>query len=372
VVIDVHRKISKRGRSAACAGAVIGMIVLLTSGAALGAVDLVEDSTMTVPVRGEKVVTITNSRGDIHVVAQRGRSDILIEYRKTAKAKDNAELERQFAMLKLVVTRDAGGIKISARYPEDTNRERSIIGYIMQRYPSLDLEITVTLPPGLDVAAITSSGDIDLTGVGGSAEATSASGDVEVSALGGGLKAATASGDLTVSGVGGDASMTTASGDISAQEIKRNAIVQTASGDVELTSVGGDLTAASVSGDVTVEGAARVVFSGTSGSAKFTGVRGGVTAAVTSGDVTVEAQPGSPANYEIRTSSGEIVLHFVKSLPGGFILKARTTSGEISVDLPIEVSKVGRHELTGVVRDGKSLVVVETASGDVTVTEAEE
>lgn len=355
-----------------CTGAIIGMIALFAGGAALGAVEREQDSTMTIPVRGERVVTITNSRGDIHVIGQPGRTDVLIEYRKTVKAKDDAEAARLFAMLKLAVTRDAKSIKVSARYPEETDRERSIIGYIMQRYPSLDLEVTVTLPSGLDVSAITSSGHIELTGVGGSAEVSSASGDVGVSALGGELKASTASGDLNVSGVGGDATLTTASGDISADQIKRNAIVQTASGEVEMTGVGGDLTAASVSGDVTDEGVARVVFSGTSGSAKFTGVRGGVTAAVTSGDVTVEAEPGSAANYEIRTSSGEIVLRFVKKLPGGFIVKARTTSGEISVNLPIEVSKVNRHELAGVVREGKSLVVVETASGDVTVTEAEE
>ena len=353
-------------------GAVIGMIALFTGGAAFGAVEREQDSTMTVPVRGEKMITVTNSRGDIHIVAQPGRTDVLIEYRKTVKAKDDAEAARLFAMLKLAVTRDSKGIIVSARYPEETARERSIISYLMQRYPSLDLEITVTLPPGLDVSALTSSGDVDLAGVSGSAEATTASGDVEVSGLGGELMVKTASGDLAVSEVGGDATLTTASGDITAQRIKKNAVVQTATGDIELTDVGGDLTAASVSGDVTAEKVARVVFSGTSGNASFTGVRGGVTAAVTSGDIAVDAEPGSAANYELRTSSGEVVLRFVKRLPGGFILKATTTSGEISIDLPIEVSKVGRHQLAGVVREGKSLVVVETASGDITVVEGEE
>jgi len=74
----------------------------------------------------------------------------------------------------------------------------------------------------------------------------------------------------------------------------------------------------------------------------------------------------------MRTSSGRVMLQFDRILKRGFALKARTTSGDISMILPIKVSKVGRHYLVGVVREGASTVILETASGDIDVSEPEE
>ena len=177
---------------------------------------------------------------------------------------------------------------------------------------------------------------------------------------------------MTVSGVTGNAFLSSASGNIEAHHVSGDAVVGSASGDIKLSEIGGDLTATSTSGDVTVNGVRGVVFSGTSGSAQFTGVRGRVAASTASGDVEVTASPTSAADYEIRTSSGQIELRFDNAVKGGFALKAQTTTGDISVTLPIKVTKVTRHYLAGVVREGRSVVVLETASGDITVSEPEE
>jgi DUF4097 and DUF4098 domain-containing protein YvlB len=268
--------------------------------------------------------------------------------------------------------REKGDLTISARYPDSSNRQGNILSYLMQRYAGLTIDMTVTVPAELDVKVVIASGDAQVASILGSVEIVSASGDVEVAGVGKDLKIDVSSGDLVASGVAGKAYLSSASGDIEAHHIEGDATVRSASGDVMLSEVGGDLAAASASGDVTVEGVGAVTYSGTSGSATFTGVRKGVTATVSTGDIEVHAAPTVRANYEIRTSSGGIELVFDAPVPGGFLLKAETTSGDISVDLPISVSKVGRHELAGAVREGKSVVLLETASGDITVNEHEE
>jgi len=228
------------------------------------------------------------------------------------------------------------------------------------------------VPAGTDVKIVTSSGDARLSNILGSAEITSASGGVEATGIGRDLKVDMSSGDMAVSDIRGSAVLNSASGDIEAQGLAGDVRVQSASGDIDLSELGGRLTAASTSGDIVVEGVGAVVYSGTSGSARFAGVRGGVVITVSTGDVEVGAAPEAAANYELRSSSGTIELRFERPMKSGYVLKAQTTSGDISVNLPIEVTRVGRHQLAGVVRGGKSLVVLETASGDIIVSEPEE
>ena len=83
-------------------------------------------------------------------------------------------------------------------------------------------------------------------------------------------------------------------------------------------------------------------------------------------------EPSGDNDYNVRTSSGEIELLFIEKVPGGYVLNANTTNGDISVNLAIKITKVGRHYITGVVRDGESVVTLETVSGDITVAEEEE
>ena len=325
-----------------------------------------------IPLQGAVRIVVTNSQGDVKVIGEKGRSDISCEYTKRIRGRDQDEADRLFSLMDIDVTREGGGLKISARYPDRSGGDRNILAFLMQHYAGLSIDMNILVPSRLDVEIVSSSGDVQLASILGAAEITSASGDVEATGIGGNLKIDVSSGDMTVSGVAGKAFLSSASGDIEAHYVKGDAGVQTSSGDIVLTEIGGDLTAASASGDVTAEGVRGVVFGGTSGSARFTGVRGGVTAAVASGDIEVGASPESPANYEIRTSSGQIELRFELAPKGGFALKAQTTSGDISMSLPIKVTKVSRHTITGIVREGKSIVVLETASGDITVSEPEE
>jgi DUF4097 and DUF4098 domain-containing protein YvlB len=353
------------GALRAAAAAVV--IAVVCAGSA-GAYEREETMQKSIPLEGASRITVMNSRGDVKVIGEKGRGAISCEYVKRIRGRRQDEADRLFALMDVVVSRDAGGIKVEARYPDETSGDHNILSLLMQHYEGLSLDLNLTVPAGLEVKIITSSGDVQVASVTAPVEITSASGDVEATGIGT-LKAAVSSGDITVSSAAGNVFLGTSSGDVNASRVGGDATVQSSSGDITLSGIVGDLTGSSTSGDVEVEGVRNVVFSGTSGSARFTGVRGNVEAAVSSGDVEVGAAPESAADYEIRTSSGLIELTFERVLAGGFALKAQTTSGDISVSLPIKVTKVSRHYLAGLVRNGKSVVVLETASGDISVSE---
>lgn len=353
--------------AAACAA-----ITIVVGAARAGAFEREESFQRTIPLDGAKRVVVADSRGDVKVVGEKGRADILCEFTKRIRGRDQEKADRLFALMDIDVRREAAAIVVEARYPDRQDRNKNILSYLMQHFPGMGIDITLTVPAGFDVKIVTSSGDAELANILGSAEISSASGDVEANGVGGDLKIDVSSGDIEVSNVAGKTFLNSASGDIEASALKGDVGVRSASGDIDLSAIGGDLSAGSTSGDVIVDGVQAVVFSGSSGSARFSEVRGSVAVTVSTGDVEVYAVPQAAGNYEVRSSSGTITLQFDRPMKGGYKFKAQTTSGDISINLPIDVSQMGRHRLTGVVRGGKSFVVLETASGDIVVSESEE
>lgn len=357
-------------RPAIRAAVVLMLLVAFAATAAL-AYDREETFQKRIPLAGAKRIVVENSRGNVKVIGEQGRSEIFCEYTKSVRGRHQDEADRLFNLMDIEVTRDGAVLKIAARYPDRPARDRNILAMLVQHYAGLSVDVNLSVPFDLGIEIVSASGDVELASVRGAAEITCASGEVEVVGIGD-LKVDVASGDMTVSDVSGEAALSSASGRIDAHGIKGSANVRSASGEIILSGIGGDLVVQSVSGDVEVEGVRAVQYDGTSGSAQFTAVRGAVTATAASGDIDVYAAPEGPADYEMRTSSGRVMLQFDRILNRGFALKVRTTSGDISMMLPIKVSKVGRHYLVGVVREGASTVILETASGDIDVSEPEE
>ncbi len=352
--------------------AVAGVALVLFCAGAARAYEREETFQKTIPLEGAKRISVTNAQGDVKVIGEKGRTSIACEYVKHVRGKRQDEADRLFALMDVSVTREGTLLTIAARYPEETRAgARGVLSLLMAHYGGLSVDLNVTVPADLPLKVVTASGDVQVASMSGEVEIASASGDIEATGIGI-LKAGVSSGDMTISSVAGKATLGSASGDIEAHQIGGDAAVQSASGDMQLSAIGGDLTVSSTSGDVEVEGVGGVAFSGTSGSARFGGVRGSVEASAASGDIEVIAVPDGPADYELRTSSGIITIDFERILKNGFALKAQTTSGDISVSLPIKVTKVSRHYLAGVVRGGRSLVALETASGDIVVNEPEE
>jgi len=370
----VKRRRLKSGRANILLPVVLAiLIVALTSGTTYaGSYKYEETVRKTVPLKGETVIVINSKGDDITVIGEEGAKEIFLEAIKTVKAEDREVAERLAQMIEIEIERDGDELKINVKYPKQHEVKRNILSYLFQRHPRMGMNIHLTIPSELDVNANTASGDVTVSDILGSTQISAASGDIKATNIGGFLRIGVASGEIDAAKVNGEARLASASGDISARNVAGDAAVSTASGDIKLSEIDGNLDIQTASGDATVDGVGTVSFKGTSGSAQFIDVRGGVEAASASGDLSFRLIPMEDFDYKIGTSSGDITLRFLKPMAGGFVLKASTTTGEISVNLPIKVSKVGRNTVSGIVRDGKSKVLLETASGDITISEPEE
>lgn len=325
-----------------------------------------------VALEGEEVIYVGNKRGDIILIGEDGRSEIEIIFTKKVRAENEAEAKNIASGMDVVFKRKDGELIIVAEYPEAENVRKSILSILLQRDPRFSMDFKIMVPPDMIVKAKTSSGDITVLDVGKEVGLSAASGDVEVERIGGDIEIGVSSGDINIRDAAGGVKINSASGDVSAEEIAGDMEVRTSNGDVDLDGIGGDLIIATSSGDIMVKGVGDVKYKGSGGDAKFYGVRGSVSAGAASGDMTFHLEPSGDNDYNVRTSSGELVLRFIEKVPGGYVLKANTTNGDISVNLPIKITKIGRHYIAGVVRDGESVITLETVSGDISVSEDEE
>ena len=331
-----------------------------------------ETGTKRIALEGEDVLYIGNKRGDIIVLGEEGRSDIEVVFTKLVRAEDEAEAKKIASGMDVLFKRKDGELIIIAEYPEAEQVKKSILSIILQRDHRFSMDFEIRVPAEMTVKAKASSGDISVSNVSGEVELSAASGDIEAKRIGGNIGIGVSSGDIVVEDAEGSIKISSASGDINAESVKGNVEVQTSTGDIELEEIEGNLVIIASASDIIVKNVGRVTYKGSGGDAEFYGVRGGVEAGAASGDMSFYLEPEGGNDYNVRTSSGDIELRFIEKLPGGYVLRANTTNGDISVSLPIKITKIGRHFLAGIVRDGESSITLETVSGDITVTEDEE
>jgi DUF4097 and DUF4098 domain-containing protein YvlB len=244
-----------------------------------------------------------------------------------------------------------------------------------------------------DVAVHSSSGAITLRGVRGErAEAVtsfgevriadcdvksvtvkSSSGDVSVEDVRAErVDASTDYGNAAVKRVRGDLDVHLTSGDVSVEDLDgEKHAVKSEFGEVRVARTHGALDAATSSGDVRVSGfRGRLAAHSGFGRVDVRGVFSALVADTSSGDVDARAEIGSriDAPWKIRSSFGDVKL----GLPADLAceLAAKTQSGAVDVDLPIEIAAGERPSETsmrGKLRGGGELVSVQSWSGDVKV-----
>jgi hypothetical protein len=195
-----------------------------------------------------------------------------------------------------------------------------------------DGRFEVIVPVGARVTANSWSGSVRVHGVHGDVETHTQSGNIEIRDVGR-LDLETLSGDVRVQGVKGDAMIHTVSGDIQLGDVHGDVEIETVSGDVDL----GDIVAKQVRTHST------------------------------SGDLAFSGQLMDGGRYEFNTHSGNVRLQIPAGV--GAQLSVSTFSGAIESDFPITL-KAGEQQakrLSFTVGQGSARVVVETFSGDITL-----
>jgi DUF4097 and DUF4098 domain-containing protein YvlB len=287
----------------------------------------------TLSVNGPTHLELRTGSGDVHVKAgAAGAVRIHGEIQARGWSAEDAQKRMEEITSNPPISQEGNLIRVGGTGP---------------RLNEVSVDYTLVVPPDTELHGMTGSGDVEARGIHGPATVTSGSGDISASAIGSDVQVVTGSGDLTLGDIQGQLQVTTGSGDIQVHGVKGEARLHTASGDISITQPVSSVEASSGSGDMEVKGATADLRLHSS-----------------SGQITVDGNP-SPTNYwDLRTSSGDVVLHVPAD--ASFRLYARSSSGEIDAAIPVVMEgTAGKHELRARIGDGKARVDIDTSSGNI-------
>ncbi|MBN2071463.1 MAG: DUF4097 family beta strand repeat protein [Candidatus Krumholzibacteriota bacterium] len=316
-----------------------------------------------------RTIVIEGVNGSISVTGEKGRESIFLKVIKRVHSDDLEEAKKIASLMEIEVSRPGDIIKIETLYPKKYKVKRSLLSMVVDKHPNMMMELTILVPEDFEVAATTASGAITIVDIRSSVEVSVSSGEANIREIGGDAEVNVTSGQIKAVKVAGDAVLKVTSGKIAGKNIGGNVKCDVTTGKLELLQTGGDLGVSIGYGEVIVEGVGAVEYRGVNAEADFIDVRGAVDASTASGNILIRALPEGDNNYKITASSGQITLRFLEAMEGGYVLKVGTTSGTINVDLPIDLKKVARNSIYGIVRGGKGKVFLESASGDITIEE---
>jgi DUF4097 and DUF4098 domain-containing protein YvlB len=348
----------------------VALPLLLVSVRADAGHQLQRQEKKTVEVRGQKAIVITNARGKTIVVGEPGVKRVTIVADKFVNERSLEAAERVMESIHFKVETSDDKISVTAQLPEEDKKHRSIWSMVKGGEVTR-IDFTIGVPHEFDVYTYTTSGDVHISNVAGVARVNATSGDVLLRDIGGPSAIDLTSGGIEAMQIGGDLRIAASSGDAQIERVKGLLKVETTSGNVRAREVGGDADVELITGDLDLQGClGNVVFSTSSGSGRIVGVRGGVKATSSSGDLDVAIVPVGDKDFYLSTSSGNVVLRFLPERDYGFLLNVNTCTGSIRGDMELtKLEQVSRRKLKGIVGNGKSRVMIETASGNVSIIE---
>ena len=326
-----------------------------------------------VAAAGKKALIVKNARGRTVVVGREGATAVSVVALKTAVGSDKEAATELLDKVAIEVTERGDEVIVETRDDAKWDHEFSLWSVVKGGRRSVWVDYTIEVPYTFNVSAATTSGEVRVSNLEGSADVQATSGDVSIRAVGGNSSARLTSGDLEVIDVTGDLAVSATSGSVVVDNVKGMLEIEGTSGDFRASRIGKDADVQLASGDFVLEGCSgNVSFRAASGDATLREVDGSVNASSSSGDIEVQIIPVAERSFSLSTSSGDVGLYYIPVKGFGFQLDVRTSSGSIEGDLPIKVTRADRRRLQGVVGSGAARVDVETASGDVTITERAE
>lgn len=349
-----------------CMQIVAALLVVGATPAAASRLVLREQSEKTVDVRGFKSFEVINARGTVDLEpSPDGKIHVTALKFVRGHNRERAEALAREIVVEAGVRDDRYVVEV--RYPRRYNVQISfwdifkVDGINVPRY---EVRLTCQVPGGLPVTVRESSGNIRSEGVTGAQMLRTTSGDIEVVSAGGPVELWSSSGDVLATGMR-QVQVRSASGDVVLRQVAGPLRVSTSSGGITVTGAQDSLSLSSASGDIRADRAPRgLEVETSSGDVAVQAVAGSVRVGTASGDVRLGLREPL-RSVDATSSSGGIRLLLDPAV--GCALDMRTSSGTIEVEQPMQMKNVSRRSVTGVIRNGRTPVVLHTASGDITV-----
>jgi DUF4097 and DUF4098 domain-containing protein YvlB len=240
--------------------------------------------------------------------------------------------------------------------------------------PVLYADLKIALPAGGDLAVRNVIGAVRGGQLEGKLQVKTGSGDIEIVSHAGQLSLDTGSGDVTIGAVTGETRIDTGSGDVVVRKLVGNGLVDTGSGDVTVENVSaGKLSVDTGSGDVLVRNGqvSHVLADTGSGSVQVVSVElEELDADTGSGDVVVRSSLAQAKRLTAETGSGDVTIY--GGPEASFDIESDQGSGDLLVRYDDATLRKDGKKVVGARRgDGRTVIHVETGSGDCVITPKE-
>jgi hypothetical protein len=347
----------------------VALPLLLVAGLVYAGHKVQREVRKSIDVGAQKTLVVTNTRGKTIVVGEPDTGQIRIMAAKWVKAKNPEAAEKIMDALDFNVELLEDEVLIVSNLPKSAKEDRSLWEMVKGHGEIAWIDFTIEVPSRFNVFASTTSGDVQVTNIKGFAQVNATSGDVLLREIGREAVVELTSGDIRAGEIGGDLQIVASSGSSEVKRVKGGLAVQATSGSVFAREVGGNAMVSLISGNFELKDClGDVNFNTSKGDARIAGVFGGVNATTSSGKLDVVIVPVGEKEFYLNTSSGDVVLHYEPAKDYGFLLDVNTCTGSIKGDMEINtVTQISRTKLRGVVGNGKSRVIIETASGNVSI-----
>jgi len=331
-------------------------------------------------VDGPAVLDLEAEFGDVTVTGSKG-DEVEVIARLSLWGSDEEDARQQ---VEVQMTQEGNRINVRVVRPE-----WAYVGLASTRGPRVDFEVRV--PSETSLQLVTSSGDLTVSTVSGTAKLETSFGSIEVEEVSGPVSAQSDSGDITLTGLsdGGDLEAKTNFGQLVLGDIMAHSLTaHSDSGDIQVedATLDGALDLETNFGKVTANGVRATSYrlKSDSGSLTLNGCRGLLDLQTNFGDIEVRnARQATPA---LKTDSGKIYfsgsldgegVHRVESgfgkvhlvLPAGaaFDLDAETDFGSIKTDFAVTMTEFEEKHIVGEVNGGGPSLQIHTGSGDITL-----
>ena len=311
----------------------------LTAGASYAATEENLKTNFTALPGGQLVVDVDSSAIEVRT---HPAQEIDVEIHRRVSMRTEAREKQWLEDRPVVITREGNTLRIRAR------KSGASVGWSWSAgTQSIDSRFVVTVPVEFAADLSTSGGSIGVKGLHGLLKANTAGGSLRFEETQGELKGNTSGGGIQLSGCTGNLRVETSGGGIKSEGGAGSLHADTSGGSIEVRRFGGPAKVRTAGGGIRLEGVAGDLHGETSG-----------------GSIHAVIAAPVPGAVRLSTSGGGIEVRTPKS--AAFDLKAETSAGRVTCDLPIQSSdKPNRSHLAGPVNGGGPKMQLETSAGGI-------
>jgi DUF4097 and DUF4098 domain-containing protein YvlB len=252
---------------------------------------------------------------------------------------------------------------VRVRYPDQGTAHIDLMDLFRGREKQwAEVRLTITMPAHMNLSVRAASGDIFSEDLQGKQRLEAESGDITVIGAASNIRARATSGDLHVSDVQA-VDLRTLNGDILIENARGPARARTAGGDIRVREPADSLVLHTVRGGIHVD-AAPVGIDASSSHGEIVIRDAAEHVRVSAGNGEIDVTLVKPLiAAEVTTVTGDIVARLSDDV--GCRLDAHTLDGNLNVLVPLRLTNISRHQVSGVVREGTAPVTLKSSAGDI-------